>query len=119
VCDIEDIALGVSQAIPVGIILNEIVTNALKYAFPNDQIGAIRILVKQTGTFIEMQISDNGVGLPVNLDLTKTNTLGITLLKGLAAQLKGTFSVENINGLTITLKFPFEVPVIQAELLNI
>jgi len=119
VCDIEDIALDVSQAIPVGIILNEIVTNALKYAFPNDQIGAIRILVKQTGTFIEMQISDNGVGLPVNLDLTKTNTLGITLLKGLAAQLKGTFSVENINGLTITLKFPFEVPVIQAELLNI
>lgn len=118
VCEIEDIALDVSQAIPVGIILNEIVTNALKYAFPNDQIGTIKILVKRTGMFIEMQISDNGVGLPADYDLASTKTLGITLLKGLTAQLKGAFSVDSNKGLTIILKFPVEVPVIQAELLN-
>ncbi|GAA4331630.1 hypothetical protein GCM10023149_37560 [Mucilaginibacter gynuensis] len=117
-CHIDDIALDVSQAIPVGIILNEIVTNALKYAFPNDQAGTITILVKQTGKFIEMQISDNGVGLPAGFSLASTKTLGITLLKGLTAQLKGTFTAENNNGLTITLKFPVEIPVLQAQLLN-
>ncbi|TWR26316.1 hypothetical protein FPZ43_14215 [Mucilaginibacter pallidiroseus] len=116
VCDIEDIALDVSQAIPVGIILNEIVTNALKYAFPNDQIGTIKILVKETESFIELQISDNGVGLPEDFNLASTKTLGITLLKGLTAQLKGTFDVENKNGLTITLTFPIEVPLSQAQL---
>ncbi|WP_311948090.1 histidine kinase dimerization/phosphoacceptor domain -containing protein [Mucilaginibacter terrae] len=118
VCNIENIALDVSQAIPLGIVLNEMVTNALKYAFPNDKIGSIKIVVKQTGSFIEMQISDNGVGLPADFDLESTKTLGITLLKGLTAQLKGTFAAENNNGLTITLRFPVEVPINQAQLLN-
>lgn len=116
--DIDDISLDVSQAIPLGIILNEIVTNALKYAFPNNEIGTISVFVKRIGKFIEMQVSDSGVGLAADFSLENTNTLGITLLKGLSAQLKGTFSIENYNGLTITLKFPVEVTVTQAQLLN-
>jgi two-component sensor histidine kinase len=106
--NIDDLTIDVSQAIPVGIILNEMVTNALKYAFPNNQSGTITILLKRIGEFIEMQVSDNGVGLPVDFNLAATNTLGITLLKGLTAQLKGTFAVDNNNGLTITLRFPIE-----------
>jgi two-component sensor histidine kinase len=116
--DIDDISIDVSQAMPVGIILNEIVTNALKYAFPKNHPGTIAILVKRSGTFIEMRVSDNGIGLPEDFNLASTKTLGITLLSGLTAQLKGTFSVENRNGLTITLKFPVEVTVTEAQLLN-
>ncbi|WP_442591551.1 histidine kinase dimerization/phosphoacceptor domain -containing protein [Pedobacter sp. AW31-3R] len=115
--EIDEISIDVSQAIPVGIILNEMVTNALKYAFPDHQMGTITILVKQIGDFIEMQISDNGVGLPADFDFDSTNTLGITLLKGLTGQLRGIFSVENDNGLTITLKFPVEVDIIHEQLL--
>ena len=115
--EIDNISIDVSQAIPVGIILNEMVTNALKYAFPDNQMGTITIFVKQTGDFIQMQISDNGVGLPADFDFDSTNTLGITLLKGLTGQLKGTFSVENDNGLTVTVKFPVEVDIIHEQLL--
>jgi two-component sensor histidine kinase len=115
--DIDNISVDVSQAIPIGIILNEMVTNALKYAFPDNQMGTITILVKQTGDFIEMQIIDNGVGLPSDFNFDSTNTLGLTLLKGLTGQLNGTFSVENDNGLTIAVKFPVEVDVIHEQLL--
>ncbi len=86
--------------------------------FPNNEIGTITVRVKRIEKFIEMRISDNGVGLPADFSLASTNTLGITLLKGLTAQLKGTYAVESHNGLTITLKFPIEVNVVEAKLLN-
>jgi len=107
-CDIEDFMLDVSQAIPIGIILNETVTNALKYAFPNHQKGIITICVKKVNLFVEVEISDNGIGLPMNFSLPNANTLGINLLEGLTAQLGGSFSIKNQNGLTIFLKFPLK-----------
>jgi len=109
-CEIEDFMLDVSQAIPIGIILNETVTNALKYAFPDNQNGKINIRVKKVDTFVEVIISDNGVGLPRNFSLSNVNTLGINLLKGLTPQLGGTFNIKNNNGLTIFLKFPLKSP---------
>lgn len=108
-CEIDEITLDVSQVVPVGIILNETVTNALKYAFPDHQRGHINVLVKHVGAFIEIKISDDGVGLPKDFNPTTSNTLGITLLEGLIKQLEGTFSIENNHGLTIFLKFPFKV----------
>ena len=107
--NVDDITLDVSQAIPVGIILNETVTNALKYAFPDHQTGHINILVKHAGAFIEIKISDDGVGLPKDFNPENLNTLGITLLEGLTAQLEGIFSIENDHGLTIHLRFPLKV----------
>lgn len=109
-CEIEDFMLDVSQAIPIGIILNETVTNALKYAFPDNQNGKINIRVKKVDTFVEVIISDNGVGLPRNFSLSNVNTLGINLLKGLTPQLGGTFNIKNNNGLTIFLNFPLKSP---------
>ena len=105
----DDILIDVSQAIPVGIILNETVTNALKYAFPGDRIGRIIVIVKQIGQDIEMQIKDNGIGLPDGFSLARTNSLGITLIKGLTSQLKGTYDIDHSAGVTITIKFPKEV----------
>ena len=107
-CNVDDILLDVSQAIPVGIIMNESVTNALKYGFPGNRTGEIKIVVKQIDQQIEMQISDNGVGLPVEFSLSRTKSLGINLIKGLTSQLKGTFIINDSDGVSITVKFPIE-----------
>jgi len=117
ICEVDDITLDVSQTIPVGIILNETVTNALKYAFPDHQTGRINILAKHVGDFIEIQISDNGVGLPKDFNPASLNTLGITLLEGLTKQLAGTYRLKNDHGLTIVLRFPIG-SMIQKQLPN-
>ncbi|OOQ56785.1 sensor histidine kinase [Mucilaginibacter pedocola] len=107
-CRVEDILLDVSQAIPLGIILNEAVTNALKYAFPNHGSGQILVSVTRSGDNIDMQISDNGIGLPAGFSPVNSNSLGLTLIKGLTAQLKGTFAMEGENGVTIAISFKIE-----------
>ncbi|GAA4307906.1 hypothetical protein GCM10023149_01600 [Mucilaginibacter gynuensis] len=108
-CDVDDILLDVSQAIPLGIILNESVTNALKYAFPGDRTGEIMVSVKQVGKQIEMSVRDNGIGLPAGFNLFKADSLGVTLIKGLTDQLKGTFDIHYRIGVTIMIKFPIEI----------
>ena len=118
-CSINEIKLDVSQAIPVGIILNEAVTNALKYAFPDNRTGRIMIAIKQFEQQIVMQISDDGVGLPDEFDLSKNNSLGITLIKGLTSQLKGTFSMNDSGGVTIIVKFPVEAAPIKSVIDNL
>lgn len=107
-CEIDDFMIDVSQAIPIGIILNEMVTNAMKYAFPNQQKGTINIRVKKVDMFVEVEISDDGVGMPLNFSLSNVNTLGINLLEGLTAQLGGSVHFKNKNGLTISLRFPLK-----------
>lgn len=109
-CEVDDFMLDVSQAIPIGIILNEMVTNALKYAFPNQQQGTIKICVKKVNLFVEVEISDDGVGMPKNFDMSNVNTLGINLLEGLTAQLGGSLQLKNKNGLTISVRFPLKSP---------
>ncbi|MDT3402013.1 histidine kinase dimerization/phosphoacceptor domain -containing protein [Mucilaginibacter terrae] len=104
--NIDSIMLDVSQAIPVGIILNEAVTNAFKYAFPDGLTGEITITVKKIAQQIKICISDNGVGLPVNFVLEKANSLGMTLIRGLAGQLHGTFNIIDDDGVTISIEFP-------------
>jgi two-component system, sensor histidine kinase PdtaS len=108
-CKVDDMMMDVSQAIPVGIILNESVTNALKYAFPGDQAGEIAVMVNQTAQNIKLRIHDNGVGLPQGLNLSTSGSLGITLIKGLASQLKGKFDMDNSSGVKITITFPKEI----------
>ncbi|TWR26312.1 hypothetical protein FPZ43_14190 [Mucilaginibacter pallidiroseus] len=108
--DIDPIMLDVSQAIPMGIILNEAVTNALKYAFPGERTGKIWISVKECRQIITIRISDNGAGLPSNFTLEKVNSLGMTLIKGLAGQLDGTFEIIDNNGVNITIEFPMSIP---------
>jgi len=107
--NVDAIMLDVSQAIPVGIILNETVTNALKYAFPANRAGEIRIVVKEIEENIMMQISDNGVGMPEGFDMIKADSLGMTLISGLASQLKGDFDIHTTAGVTIIITFPIEV----------
>jgi two-component system, sensor histidine kinase PdtaS len=103
---IDPIALDVTQAVPTGLIINEAVTNAVKYAFPGERKGQIDIhMYKTSDGRVELLISDNGIGLPHDFDWQHTESLGMSLMNGLSRQLDGSFGVEQKNGLTIKINF--------------
>lgn len=105
---IEPVKMDVAQAIPIGLMLNEAITNAIKYAFPH-QRGYINISL---GTLddnnIMLNVADNGIGLPQGFDLKETSSLGMEMMKALSKQLDGNFKMENNNGVVITLIFRAE-----------
>ena len=113
--NIDNVFLGVDTAIPCGLILNELFTNSLKYAFPvdksgvnlEDKKGEIRIDCHANSAEHTLVFSDNGVGLPENTDIQETETLGLDLVRSLVDQLGGTIEL-NRNGGT-EFKITFEV----------
>jgi len=104
--DISAIELDVTKSVPLGLILNEAITNAVKYAFPDGRDGRILIGLREPepGSY-ELSIRDNGAGLAEETDISKSKTLGMSLMRGLAKQLSGTFSIQNSGGITITVGF--------------
>ena len=106
---IDPIRLDIGQALPVGMILNEAITNALKYAFPNGENSIISVSLKRVeGETIRLRISDNGIGLPAGNQNRATKSLGQTLIKGLSRQLKGRLVIEGSNGVVVTVEFEAE-----------
>jgi len=89
----DDVALGVDRAIPCGIILNELVSNALKYAFPGDDGGALTVKLHAMEHTVELSVSDDGVGLPAGLDFRTNDSLGLKLVNMLVEQLGGTMTM--------------------------
>ncbi len=104
--DVKDIFLGIDTAVPCGLILNELVSNSLKHAFAAADTGeiAIRLHHKENGT-IQLTVSDNGRGLPANLDYRNTESLGMQLVTTLTGQLKGTIVLDRSGGTTFRLTF--------------
>lgn len=106
---IDSIHLDVAQAVPLGLILNEAITNAIKYAYPADADGIIYIsMIKTEKEQIELTIADNGPGLPPGFDINKVDSLGVNLMKGLSKQLAGTFDMTNEQGCMIHICFKAE-----------
>jgi two-component sensor histidine kinase len=106
---IEPINLNVVQAVPVGLILNEAITNTLKYAFPNPGNDCVTIRLSQSAANeLTLIVADNGVGLPEDFDFNKINSFGMTLIHGLAEDLYGTCSIVNSGGTHIEIKFKSE-----------
>lgn len=103
--DIESLKLGVSQAIPVALIVNEAVANSIKYAFPGNRPGEITIRLRQVGEQIELTVTDNGIGIDPSINNAELNTLGIELMKGLSREIKGAIAFETDKGTRITLIF--------------
>jgi len=100
------LTLDVSQAVPLGLIINEAITNAIKYAFPNGNKGYIRVSMETAGDGrMRVTIHDNGIGLPEGYDGLHSPSLGMSLMKGLSKQLDGEFSLVNHEGLTIQVGF--------------
>jgi PAS domain S-box-containing protein len=102
---IATVFLDVDTAIPCGLIVNELMTNALKHAFPDGRPGEIGITFKQhQGEFV-LNIADNGIGLPVGLDFQKSASLGLQLVASLTAQLMGQMTLDQAKGSSFTLRF--------------
>lgn len=100
------ISLNLNTAIPCGLILNELVSNALKHAFPNSRPGRVGITLKRLpDNMITLQVSDNGIGVK-ELDVSSAESLGLRLVSLLARQLGGTFHLEPSNGTCFVLVFP-------------
>ena len=107
--DVDKILLSVDKAIPCGLIINELVTNALKYAFPDGNGGEIIVSCKRgADRRIVLEISDNGVGIPGEVDLENTGTLGMQLVTSLIGQLDGTIRIDRESGTRFTLEFGCE-----------
>ena len=105
--NIAHLDLDASQAIPLGLIINESIVNAIKYAFPNEKNGVVNIsLQSDEADHLLLKISDNGIGLPPDFDITGNNSLGLDLMQGLARQLNGSFAIESGDGLRIMVRFP-------------
>ncbi|MBS0030753.1 tetratricopeptide repeat-containing sensor histidine kinase [Chitinophaga hostae] len=88
--------LDVVQAVPLGLMLNEAVSNAIKYAFPGNRKGAVTITCKKDeAQYCSLIIADNGIGLPDNFVPEESRSLGMSLMKGLAEQLEGSFNIKS------------------------
>lgn len=105
--DITPIELDLAQAVPLGLILNEAITNAIKYAFPGNKRGSVTIsMQRQTDGHIQLNITDNGKGLPPAFDVAGSHSLGMSLIQGLTKQLNGSFEMKSDQGVTVMVTFP-------------
>jgi two-component sensor histidine kinase len=103
--------VGLDIAIPIGMILNELITNTYKHAFPDGRPGSgagnceIIVAGKHEGDSLELTVTDNGVGLPAGLDWEKSETLGLRLVKMLSQQINGSIELDRTRGSTFRLRF--------------
>lgn len=105
--NVENIPIKIDYAVPCGLIINELVTNSLKYAFPDDRQGNIQISVKkEDNNMIRLSISDDGIGIPKDMDIRNTKSLGLHLVTALAeAQLHGKIILNREKGTEFQIRF--------------
>ena len=100
-----DFEINLDTAIPCGLIINELVTNSVKYAFPNGKSGTIKVEFKSVGEEYLLTVADDGVGLPPNIQPDKTDTLGLQLVTSLLDQLEGELELDRTRGTMYIIKF--------------
>ncbi|MBP7283192.1 MAG: PAS domain S-box protein [Leptospiraceae bacterium] len=105
----DDILISIDIAIYIGLIVNELVSNTLKYAFPEGRKGNIRIEIKwETEKKLSLIVSDDGIGIPTYFNLEEVKSLGIKLVNTLIKQMKGNIFMQNENGLVFTISIPLQ-----------
>lgn len=97
--------LSIETAIPCGLIVNELLSNCLKHAFPEDRLGKIEVVIDSQNKRVSVSVCDDGVGLPENFDLNKTETLGLQLVNTLVKQLNGKIEVRANKGTCFHFSF--------------
>ncbi|MDO5836257.1 MAG: PAS domain S-box protein [Methanobacterium sp.] len=103
--DLDTILLDINTSIPLGLILNELLSNAMKYAFPNDEKGEISIKLRSKDHQYVLIVSDNGVGLPPAIDFDKIDSLGLQLVYSLTNQIDGSLELDREHGTKYTIQF--------------
>ena len=108
-CEIHsrEVFLPVDQAIPCALVVNEVLSNAYKHAFIGRKKGTIEISAVQENDRIRITVRDDGIGLPADFDISRTNSLGLKLIRTLVQhQLKGSLTLESKNGTEMRMEFP-------------
>jgi PAS domain S-box-containing protein len=108
-CTAAPIRLTIDQAVPLGLIVSELATNAAKYAFPADRAGKVVVRLDADGERASLSVADDGVGLPRTTETTGTG-IGLGMVNGLARQIGGTLTVEGGVGTVYTLNFKPDYP---------
>ena len=104
--DIEGVVLDVNSSIPCGLIINELVSNALAHAFPDGRKGRIDISMRSgDGRRVTLSVSDNGTGFPEDMDFRNTASLGMQLVTSLVKQLDGVIELDRTEGTSFTIEF--------------
>lgn len=104
--DADAVSLGMNKVIPCGLILNELLTNAMKHAFPEDRGGTIRVTLKHSGPDrVRLTVSDNGVGMRA-CGTEITTSVGLQLVSTLSEQLDGQMQILGLDGTSVTVEFP-------------
>ena len=101
--DIRDISLDIDTAIPLGLIINELISNSLKYAFPRGRKGEISLAIHRQDQTITILFKDNGVGIPQDFDWRNAKSLGLRLVISLVEQLSGTIELDRTSGTTFNI----------------
>jgi two-component sensor histidine kinase len=102
--DLVSTRLTIEQSVPCGLILNELITNAIKYAYPLGK-GEIQVCLSGTADSVSMTVSDQGVGMPPDFDCETSKSLGMTLVQALTRQLDGTLEVGGHPGASFKVSF--------------
>ena len=103
--DVEPINIDIDNAIPLGIIINELITNSLKYAFPNGKKGKVNLSLHSKNEDYILIESDNGIGIPEEIDFKNAETLGLQLVNTLVSQINGIIELNRDNGTKFLIKF--------------
>ena len=103
--DVEDVEVDINNAVPLGLIINEMVTNSLKYAFPDDREGTISISFYKEKDEYLLEVRDDGIGIPEEFEVEKNDSLGMMLINSLTSQISGQLEMERSPGTTFRIKF--------------
>jgi two-component sensor histidine kinase len=104
--ELDQLALELDDALPFGLLISEVVSNSLKHAFPQGRSGEVSVFLhQQSDTTISLRLSDDGIGLPAELDWSTTRSLGLRLVRTLAQQLRGNLEVRSQGGTEVRLTF--------------
>jgi two-component sensor histidine kinase len=106
--DTEDVALDIDTAIPLGLILNELISNSLKYAFPEGRKGRLMVKSYLKDNRYNLIVSDNGIGIPEELNYEKLNSLGLKLIYSLSEQIGAKVKIDTTNGTMFKITFVVE-----------
>jgi two-component sensor histidine kinase/CheY-like chemotaxis protein len=105
VVEIKDIKFNMETAVLCGLIINELISNSLKHAFPNNGTGEVGVSLKLLGNKYQLIVSDDGIGFPEEIDFKNTESLGLQLVNNITGQLDGEIDLDRNNGTKVTINF--------------
>jgi two-component sensor histidine kinase len=103
---IDSVALNLSVAIPIALILNEAISNSLKHGFPDGREGTVTVELQNLDSQTKLlKIADDGIGIPPSIDENNANSFGLRLIRGLTSDISGTLKIEKSEGTSIVIVF--------------